>query len=249
VDWEAAVIDLPLFITNSGTPPEPIADALTLAAARETIPRLLDLRHISRAVTPIGHYAHETSDELGRLLREAGSDKSTHHDYHRLYAHILGPRRQRPLTIFEVGLGSANPNVIGRMGDNARPGASLRGFRDFCPLADVYGADVDQEILFNEERIHTWYVDQTKPETYNALPELPPFDLVIDDGLHSPHAQLATVAWAIPRVAPGGWIVVEDIPERSLDIWHLTRALLSHEWRATVVSANWGHLFVAAKGL
>lgn len=84
-------------------------------------------------------------------------------------------------------------------------------------------ADVDQRILFEEERIQTHFVDQTKPDTLNALKSwLPgPLDLIIDDGLHAPNANLNTLLFALQQVKPGGWIVIEGILEPMLPIWEL----------------------------
>ena len=40
------------------------------------------------------------------------------------------------------------------------PGASLRAWRDYFVKADIYGADIDKKILFNENKIKNFYVDQ-----------------------------------------------------------------------------------------
>ena len=44
---------------------------------------------------------------------------------------------------------------------DSTPGASLRAWRDFFPNATILGADLDREVLFEEERITTGYMDQT----------------------------------------------------------------------------------------
>ena len=44
-----------------------------------------------------------------------------------------------------------------------KPGASLRVWRDYFPNAIIYGADIDKDILFAEERIKTFYIDQLDP--------------------------------------------------------------------------------------
>jgi hypothetical protein len=46
------------------------------------------------------------------------------------------------------------------MGRTGTPGASLRAWRDYFPNAEIYGADIDREILFEEERISAFYVNQ-----------------------------------------------------------------------------------------
>ena len=53
--------------------------------------------------------------------------------------------------IFEIGLGTNNIDIVSTMGKKGHPGASLRAFRDFCPNAEIYGADFDSRILFQEK--------------------------------------------------------------------------------------------------
>lgn len=251
--------ELQTFVTNSGLHPDEVMATLTLAAARDTVPRLLDL---VRAIFPdraspvrnVEEFDHPCMPELGGILRKAGTDKSSNHNYHHLYAHILGPMRDRPahglpLNLFEVGLGSNNMDVVGAMGPDAKVGASLRAWRDFLPGAQIFGADVDRRILFQEDRIQTFFVDQTDPATFDALEQvLPSLDVVIDDGLHSTHANLATLRFGLRKLAPGGWIVIEDIRESSLPVWHLASVLLPPDrFESHVIYAHWGHLFVVRR--
>jgi hypothetical protein len=246
--------ELPAYVTNSGNPPEPIASELTLQAARKTLPGLLGVaRALGHGWEPrvttmgAGEYWHPSERELAVMLCERGSDKSTNHDYERLYAHILGPRRSEHLSVFEVGLGSPNQDVTGNMGLGAKPGASLRAFRDYLPNAQIFGADVDRRILFGEERITTFYVDQTDPRTFEHLERsLPELDLVIDDGLHCTHANLATVEFAIRKLRSRGWLVIEDIRESSLDLWKLVGMILPPDrFASVIVRGRDGFLFVA----
>jgi hypothetical protein len=111
----------------------------------------------------------------------------------------LAPKRNERLRLLEIGLGTNNPDVVSTMGASGKPGASLRAFRDFLPNARVFGADIDGRILFEEERILTYYVDQTRSISFDELADKlgnEGFDLVIDDGLHSPNANIATMIFA-----------------------------------------------------
>jgi hypothetical protein len=243
--------ELQIFFTNSGLPPEPIMSDLTIAAARDTIPRMLDVMlaatRMSSPVVPVHDFSHPSSAELGALFHKYRSDKSTHHNYHILYASILGPRRDEQLALLEIGLGTNNTDVVSNMGVDAKPGSSLRAWRDYLPKASIFGADVDKRVLFTEERIQTFYVDQTQPHTFDAM-GMPTLDIVIDDGLHSTHANFATLAWALGKVRVGGWIVIEDIRQSSLPAWHMMAlALPRGRFRSQVVSADHGFLFVVEK--
>ena len=107
--------------------------------------------HTAVTLTPWAEVFRETpdSEELAALFNKYGSDKSGTHNYHLIYASILN--RNAPLNIFEVGLGTNNPRVPSNMGENGRPGAAERALRDWAPKANIYGADIDRDILFTEE--------------------------------------------------------------------------------------------------
>ena len=55
------------------------------------------------------------------------------------------------------------------MGLSGRPWACVRGWRDLSPNALVYGADIDRNILFEEDRIKTFYCDQLDENAIRAL--------------------------------------------------------------------------------
>ncbi|MDO8336400.1 MAG: hypothetical protein Q7T74_06505 [Candidatus Saccharibacteria bacterium] len=173
----------------------------------------------------------EESDcqELRDLFAHYGSDKSTKHDYYLVYAFLLKAKRGLPLKILEIGLGTNNIHIPSNMGKEGKPGASLRAFRDWGTKFLVYGADVDKDILFSEERITTYFVDQTKTESLQELashfsPDS--LDLIIDDGLHTPWANLNTLNLALNLVKPGGYVVIEDILDRYLSTWKVAIPLI-----------------------
>ncbi len=209
---------------------------------RETETTPLELKPIELLCQDDG--VRRAADELATLFCKYGSDKSDFHNYHLLYASILWRRRLEALRVLEIGIGIASPH---RRGAHGRSGASLRAFRDFMPNAEIIGADIDRATLFQEERIQTHFVDQTDTSSLAALARLlagRPFDLIIDDGLHWPSANIATLTIALKLLKPDGHVVIEDIPESSLPIWHTISALLAPECQPTVLSAKRGHLFV-----
>jgi len=199
-------------------------------------------------VLPTQDYTNEAA-ELANLFNRYGSDKSSVHDYHLVYASLLGSRRSDPLRILEVGLGTPNSDLISNMGPLGKPGASLRAFRDFFPNAQ-HGADIDRRILFEEERIHTYHVDQTRlgsfDELYANLSD-GVFDLVIDDGLHSPNANIATMLFALKILRPSGFFIVEDILPRSILIWQVVAALLPQNYSPKLIQAKRTLMFMIQK--
>jgi hypothetical protein len=110
---------------------------------------------------------------------------------------------------------------------------------------------VDRRILFNEDRIATYYVDQTDDASFRELGnrlQNESFDLVIDDGLHAPNANLATLAFALRSLKPGGHVVIEDIDARSLAIWKLVGTILPSPFSTSLFAAKGGNVFVVKGG-
>jgi hypothetical protein len=241
ISYERLDQELQAYVTNSGLPPADVMASMTLEAARLTVPFLLSLaryvyptRGVTVAPTNVPTFTHACAEELGGILQRAGSDKSTGHNYHHLYAHILGTN---------------DVSIPSNFGAHATPGSSVRAWRDFLPNAHIFGADIDSNILFQEDRIQTFFVDQTRPETFDRL-DLPPLDLVIDDGLHSTHANLTVLEFGLKKIVPGGWIVIEDIRESSLPVWHLVAHLLPRDrYDVHILNCHWGFLFVVRRKL
>ena len=73
------------------------------------------------------------------------------------------------------------------LGKKYLPGDSLRLWRDYFSNALIFGADIDDKILFEEERIKTFKVDQASVESIRKMWKLideNDFDIIIDDGCH-----------------------------------------------------------------
>jgi hypothetical protein len=185
---------------------------------------LLTLKHVETFPNTLEQ--KQNALEIKKFFDQYGSDKSTLHKYHHFYGSIL-TQRDSVENIFEIGLGTNNTDVVGNMGATGTPGASLRAFRDWCPNANIYGADIDDRVLFTEERIKTFFVDQTNQQTFEDIKKQIPnqFDLVIDDGLHSPYANLNSLKFGLELVKVGGWVVIEDISGHALNIWQSVSAV------------------------
>ena len=170
---------------------------------------------------PLTEEEHKSVEKLKTLFVKYKSDKSTNHEYHLLYGKILSKSKDIK-TILEIGIGTNNTDNVSHMGNKGTPGASLRAFADFCPNSKVFGAYFDKRILFKEKRIETYYVDQTNNDSLDRLGRSlkeKKFDLIIDDGLHSPDANINTLRFATKLIKKGGSIVIEDINPKAIDIW------------------------------
>jgi hypothetical protein len=135
------------------------------------------------------------------------------------------------------------------MGASGRPGSSLRAFRDFLPNAQIFGADVDRRILFEEERILTHFVDQNDVKSFEPLGRLvgSELDVIIDDGLHTPSANLAVVLFALEHLRIGGWLIVEDILPAAQPVWEVVAALVPAEFETYIISTDSSLLFAARR--
>jgi len=163
-------------------------------------------------------------DLLTSLFEKHGSDKSSSmesgvHSYARFYSLLLGVNRESIGTVFECGIGTTNLSLPSNMGRTGTPGASLRAWRDYFPNAEIYGADIDREILFEEERIRTFYVDQLSESAiskmWSKMPNLN-FDLIIDDGLHTFEAGINFYENSIAKLKDSGVYVIEDVTPQNL---------------------------------
>lgn len=185
---------------------------------------------------------------IGELLKRYGSDKSTTHNYDLVYE-LLFSNPSEVNAVLEIGIGSPNLKIVSNMGDDANPGASLKAFRDFYSNAEIWGADIDEEILFKEERIRTFMLNQLDDSSFEKLIKNvdSEFDLVIDDGLHSIDANMNVLHFFIPMIRSGGYVIIEDIPEVSVPFWQIFMKLLDEKGRSWLIELKGGFLLVFKK--
>jgi len=250
----STIKQFPIFAANSTGSFEDLMQ-LTVTAANQTFPFIVQFIESTTSVlfsepAPIETFsnsdkARSAATKLELLFNRYGSDKSTSHNYHHLYGLILSNPKSIG-SLLEIGLGTNNVDVASNMGIGGKPGASLRAFRDFLPGVKIFGADVDRRILFEEQNIKTFFVDQTKPESFDALARAIDckLDVIIDDGLHSPNANIASLAFACKNLSKGGWFVVEDISVNALPVWQVVSRLLPSNYLSWIIAAKEGILFV-----
>lgn len=159
--------------------------------------------------------------DLCEIMKRHGSDKGLGwHNYTLKYSSMWGGLRDEKLNLFELGLGTNNVNLPSNMGENGVPGASLRGWSEYFPNAHIYGADIDSNILFEEDRIKTYFCDQTSPRSIRELCDQlggTQFDIIIDDGLHEYEANVTFLVGFLHRLKPGGYFIIEDLTKDTAD--------------------------------
>jgi len=158
-----------------------------------------------------------------RVMTKHGSDKGRAHNYTTVYSALFRERHDQPLRIFELGLGTNSPNLPSSMGVFGVPGASLRGWRELFPNASVFGADIDRRILFQEDRIKTFYCDQLDRSSIRELWSHPDLqagvDIIIEDGLHTFEANVSFLEESLDHLRPGGIYICEDIMWNRVGEW------------------------------
>jgi SAM-dependent methyltransferase len=156
-------------------------------------------------------------------MTKRGSDKGRIWKYTMVYSALFGERSSEHLRILELGLGTNNLDVPSNMGVFGAPGASLRAWRDLFPHALVYGADIDRRILFQENRIKSFYCDQLDRSSIRELWSQPDLqagaDIIIEDGLHTFEANITFLEESLDHLRPGGVYVTEDIMWTEVEQW------------------------------
>ena len=158
-----------------------------------------------------------SNNELTNLMNHYGSDKggkNNEHNYASYYSEIFFNKKNQIKNFLEIGLGTNNKNIVSNMGPKGVPLASLRAWRDYFVNANIYGADIDKSILKNEDRIKTFYVDQTDPITISKLfinIGDTKFDIILDDGLHHYESNICLFENSINHLKNDGVYIIEDI--------------------------------------
>lgn len=151
---------------------------------------------------------------LGDLFNKYGSDKDRN-GYTPYYDALFKHLRHRPLRFLEIGIGTMIPDVHSSMVGYAlpgyAPGGSLRAWRDYFPLGEIVGLDVQPDTQFKEDRITTYLIDSTQKDFIEPTLKDQSFDIILDDGSHYDEHQLKTLHNLWSRVRPGGYYIIEDL--------------------------------------
>ena len=181
------------------------------------------------ADTLFGHsyqfFYKKNSSDFNELCQKYGTDKGSldleqkpypwhPHTYADYYQEKFAEVRRDFKNVFECGIGSNSSKYPSNMSPSGIPGASLRVLRDYFPFAQIYGADIDPECVFEEERIKTGVLnqlDQSSIKKYFSSIGQVAFDLIIDDGLHTFEAASCLFENSINYLKEGGTYIIEDV--------------------------------------
>ena len=157
---------------------------------------------------------------LKELFDKYGCDKAKKHHYDTVYQPEFEPLQNKPINILEVGVFK---------------GESVAAWLDFFPNANVYGLDIFVRVqaedvpILQHPRVKWLKGDSTHPSVSGAIQKAWPdvqFDIIIDDGLHTPEANAQTFKNLFPFLKSSGSYYIEDV--WPLDI--ATIKELQHPW-------------------
>ena len=143
--------------------------------------------------------------QLISLFNKHNCDKASKHLYHTVYVPELEKYKDAEINFLEVGVFK---------------GASLRAWLEFFPNATFYGIDIFTRVnpkdidVLNHPRVKWLKADSTKIDTIALIRETWPgvkFDVIIDDGLHTPRANADTFGNLINFLKEDGIYFIEDV--------------------------------------
>lgn len=151
--------------------------------------------------TEVGPASTRTAADFARIGAKHGTDKVTHHGYHRFYPRFLEHYRG-------LGAGSAMLEI------GVDQSHSLRTWLEYFPQAFVYGLDIS--ISREGDRYRIFKADQSNRAELRRIVDKElkhALFLIVDDGSHVPEHQVACFDFLFGSSAllPGGTYIVEDV--------------------------------------
>ena len=150
-------------------------------------------------------------------LKDINFNLGYYQNYDDYYSEIFSLSKNKIQNVFELGIGSCdidNQYNMNFLGKKYIPGASLKVWKDYFFNANIFGADIDKNTLFSEDRIKTSWVDQTNKETIIDMYKnfgVEKFDIMIDDGCHRYNETINFFENSIDNLANDGIYIIEDI--------------------------------------
>lgn len=125
-----------------------------------------------------------------------GCDKTSRHEYHKVYPLFVDKFRYETFNIFEIGIDK---------------GMSFHLWEQYFPNAYIYGMDISES--FETERGKIFIGDQSSAKDLDRISDaINKCKLIVDDGSHIAEHQLKTFFHLFPKILEaGGVYVIEDI--------------------------------------
>ena len=210
---------------------EELSDYVYLA--EKTLPPESSNVIITHFTWPIGNYGHKLErmknyfnkisnklTELCLLGEKYCVDKSPvfgRHTYTPQYHKLFSNIKNQVKLLLEIGIGNV-PLMKSLTNNDYKPGASLRMWRDYFSInnTQIIGCDILEDVLFSDERITTFQVDQNNVESLNSLitkvKKIEEYaDIIIDDGSHQEQHMVTSYNQLWKLLKPKGIYIIEDI--------------------------------------
>jgi len=157
---------------------------------------------------------------LAELFDKYKCDKHMKHKYDTVYEPLFEKHKDDEINILEIGIFK---------------GASTMALLDYFPNAQIHCIDVftrvamQDTLCYGRDRVHLLKGDSQNmaigPRMHSKWGALK-FDIIIDDAMHTPAANMKTLNAILPHLAEGGTYYIEDVwPLESM-----TSEELSHPW-------------------
>lgn len=133
-----------------------------------------------------------------RYQSDKGTEYSSKHAFSEIYDDYFSVLKNKSISILEIGV---------------HDGSSLKMWYDYFPKAIIYGLDIDDKSLHNNDRVSCGILDQSKAEhLYKFAQNIGiTFDIIIDDGSHHMRDQQITFGYLFPILKSNGLYVLEDL--------------------------------------
>lgn len=157
---------------------------------------------------------------LGKLFDAYGCDKTRKHKYDRVYEPVLEKYKDEEINILEIGVFN---------------GHSTEAFHEFLPKANLYGIDIFVRTragdlpCYQKDRTDYLKASSIDPSVSRQLIEKfgnIKFDVIIDDGLHTPKANMLTFRHLSKFLKEDGHFFIEDV----FPLESMTMKELEHPW-------------------
>lgn len=184
------------------------------------------MRAVPVPTVAVARAASDLRDYVETVKTGPGIWKWDH--YLEIYEAHFARFRGKPVTLVEIGVYS---------------GGSISMWKAyFGPQCRVIGVDIEDACrIYERNGVEVMIGDQADPAFWQAFRErYPEVDIIVDDGGHLVHQQVATLEGMLAHLRPGGVYLCEDVHGIGNDFYHyicgLGRAL--HAEDSTVDLAN-----------
>ncbi|HTX49999.1 MAG TPA: glycosyltransferase, partial [Caulobacteraceae bacterium] len=147
-------------------------------------------------------------DLADRFAVDKNRHTGNHHAYARVYDRLLASRRLATRRMLEIG----GRQTLAE--DDRAPAASTQFWQACFPFAHVFGADRWDASHLNDARFTALACDLADAGQVRELAgrfEPGSLDVIVDNGSHASREQQLALGELFPRLAGGGWYVIESL--------------------------------------